>query len=183
MTSEKKDMGATEKKIREDISKILISLTHFEESKANPIDRYLIDAIKDISQGLNEGEKQKLEKANYMRQAKQRKAFLEASLTVKELVSMTGLSDRGVRNMIRPLLKIEHNNTYYVPQFQFQFDKTSYVSQELKQCLESFPPEISPIGKFNYLTKDNSRLNSIPLEALKKGHLDEVLADIRGIIT
>lgn len=177
----KEKMSALEKEIREDIGKIVTALSHFETAHASNLDRYLISSMTELSLGLNKSEKRKLELANELRKARKRKAFIESSFTVKELTALTGLSSRGVRSMIQGLIRIDHNNSFFIPRFQFDFDQEKYVLKGLHECLEAFPPSYSPIGKFTYFTKDNPRLQQSPAQALKDGKLKDVLIDIRGL--
>lgn len=112
----------------------------------------------------------------------ERNRILEPSLSIQEVADLLGTSPHIPHNLIkaRTLLGIEHNGSLRFPTWQFDPSGDNGVISGLGQVLKIL--EAPPFAQARWLQIPNRVLDGqTPLEALKAGRLQEVIAEARGV--
>jgi len=112
----------------------------------------------------------------------ERNKILERSMSTQEVADLLGTSRQTPHDRVKAktLLGVEHNGSLRFPTWQFDPAGANGVVNGLGQVLKVL--DVSPFAQARWLQLPNSVLGGqTPLDALKAGRLDEVIAEARGV--
>lgn len=112
----------------------------------------------------------------------ERDRILEGSMSTQEVADLLGTSPGALTDRVKAktLLGIEHNGSLRFPTWQFDPVGDNDVVSGLVQALKVL--DASPFAQARWLQLPNSVLDGqTPLEALKAGRLQEVIAEATGV--
>lgn len=123
-----------------------------------------------------------LELANLRKLYERRRQLLANSITSTVVAKLLGCRDRSTvhdRRLAQSLLAVKEKGKYQYPLWQFDPEGDDGVINGLPQVLAAL--EVSDFTKLNWLTKPHRAFDKTPLEMLKQGEIEAVLAEARTV--
>lgn len=111
-----------------------------------------------------------------------RDQVLTGAFKTTEVMRILGLSSRESvkkRAVKKEVLAIKDGRDYYFPPWQFDDRTDNRVIEGLPAVLRAM--SAPPIMIAAWLTRKNKNLEATPLDVLKAGRIDEVLAEAKGV--
>lgn len=124
-----------------------------------------------------------LELSNLHRLYELRRRLLEKSLTSTEVATLLDWKTRKTihdKLQAKDILGIKDKGMYRFPLFQFDPKGDDGILDGFSQVLKAL--EVSDFTKLNWLSKPHPAFDNLtPVEMLRKGKLDDVLVEARGV--
>ncbi len=146
---------------------------------------------------ISDEEHSKLELAALTRNFKWRQELLKFSLTAPQVAdllnttrqtphdrlkksSLIAVQDNGVWKKKSSLIAVQDNGVWKFPTWQFDPEGPDGVIAGLPDVLKAL--NVPALSKISWLTRPNNALNGLtPIEALKFGQIDDVIAEAKTV--
>jgi excisionase family DNA binding protein len=123
-------------------------------------------------------------KKNLLRAFGERRNLLAGALTVSEVAKMLGVGRQTPHDRVKAgrLLAVRDNGKLFFPEWQFDADQSDGVVAGFPDVLREMRGPISPLAKVKwFLTPKSLMAGRAPIEALRAGDVDSVVAEARAI--
>jgi len=117
-----------------------------------------------------------------VRSIQARENLLRDTVSSTVAADMLGVKPQTVRNRVKrgALLAVREGGDFRVPVWQFDREGEDGVIHGLPEVLKAL--DVPPFSQIRWLTRPNPYLEDrTPLEALKQGEIDTVVAEARGV--
>ena len=156
----------------------LHSVTH--ESKSTVAEDALVAELAGYQ--FSEVERQKLEFASLVRNFQWRRELLKGALSASQVAALLGTSRQTPHDRVKSnsLLAVLDRGAWRFPAWQFDPEGPDGVIDGLPEVLKAL--KVSQLSKLSWLVRSNSFLDGLtPVEALKQGQKERVIAEAVGI--
>lgn len=151
-----------------------------QESKSTAAEDALV--VKLTGHQFSEVERQKLEFASLLRKFQWRQELLKGALSASQVADLLGTSRQTPHDRVKSnsLLAVLDRGAWRFPAWQFDPEGPDGVVNELPEVLKAL--KVSQLSKLSWLVRSNPFLDGLtPVEALKQGQKEQVLAEAIGI--
>ncbi|QIR38744.1 hypothetical protein HCG51_19935 [Tolypothrix sp. PCC 7910] len=131
---------------------------------------------------ISDEERSKLELAALTKNFKWRQELLKSSLTAPQVADLLNTTRQTPHDRLKKnsLIAIQDNGVWKFPTWQFDPEGPDGVIAGLPDVLKAL--NVPALSKISWLTKPNIALNGLtPIEALKFGQIDDVIAAARTV--
>ncbi|BAY07831.1 antitoxin Xre/MbcA/ParS toxin-binding domain-containing protein [Calothrix sp. NIES-2098] len=131
---------------------------------------------------ISDEEHSKLELAALTRNFRWRQELLKSSLTAPQVADLLNTTRQTPHDRLKKnsLIAVQDNGVWKFPIWQFDPEGPDGVVAGLPDVLKAL--NVPAFSKISWLTRPNNALNGLtPIEALKFGQIDDVIAEARTV--
>jgi hypothetical protein len=131
---------------------------------------------------ISDEERSRLELATLTRNFKWRQELLKSSLTAPQVADLLNTTRQTPHDRLKKhsLIAAQDNGVWKFPTWQFDPEGPDGVINGLPDVLRAL--KVPALSKISWLTRPNKALNELtPIEALKFGQIDDVIAEARTV--
>jgi hypothetical protein len=131
---------------------------------------------------ISDEEHSKLELAALTRNFKWRQELLKSSLTAPQVADLLNTTRQTPHDRLKKnsLIAVQDNGVWKFPTWQFDPEGPDGVIAGLPDVLKAL--NVPALSKISWLTRPNNALNGLtPIEALKFGQIDDVIAEAKTV--
>lgn len=131
---------------------------------------------------ISDEEHSKLELAALTRNFKWRQELLKSSLTAPQVADLLNTTRQTPHDRLKKnsLIAVQDNGVWKFPTWQFDPQGPDGVIAGLPDVLKAL--NVPALSKISWLTRPNNALNGLtPIEALKFGQIDDVIAEAKTV--
>jgi Protein of unknown function (DUF2384) len=131
---------------------------------------------------ISDEEHSKLELAALTRNFKWRQELLKSSLTAPQVADLLNTTRQTPHDRLKKnsLIAVQDNGVWKFPTWQFDPEGPDGVVTGIPDVLKAL--NVPALSKISWLTRPNNALNGLtPIEALKFGQIDDVIAEARTV--
>lgn len=131
---------------------------------------------------ISDEEHIKLELAALTRNFKWRQELLKSSLTAPQVADLLNTTRQTPHDRLKKssLIAVQDNGVWKFPTWQFDPEGPDGVIAGLPDVLKAL--NVPALSKISWLTRPNNALNGLtPIEALKFGQIDDVIAEAKTV--
>ncbi len=126
----------------------------------------------------------RIRKQNLLRAFRERHVVLRDALTVNEVAELLGVGRQTPHDRAKAgsLLAIKENGQLRFPDWQFDPEGPDGVIEGLPEVVRAMQAPMSPLARIKWFRTPKSLLaGRTPLDALRQGDVDDVVAEARAI--
>ncbi|NJK50056.1 hypothetical protein HC931_19680 [Candidatus Gracilibacteria bacterium] len=164
----------------DEVELVASTLKRLQKGVASSPEDALIEAL--AGRTYSREEKIQLELESLFRYFERRRQLLEGALTAAQVAKLLGTSRQTPHDRMKSqtLLGVLDRGAYRFPVIQFDPEAPDGVIDGLPEVLKVL--EVSDLAKLSWLVRPNPILDGLtPVQALKKGLKERVIAEARGV--